>query len=553
MRMKSSIILLSIAFLFISWSSPERGLISADQKQADNTKAFNRNKNIGRGINFGNALEAPNEGDWGLVIKESYIQAVADAGFNSVRLPICWSAHNGTTSPYTINAAFLQRVDEVMNWCLTRNLAVIITIHHFDNLYNYPDNAVYKSMFFSIWHQLTDHYSAVDHERLFFEVLNEPEVNLTADKWNVLMPQIIDSIRAKDSDRTLIIDGPDYAYHGSLTYLKIPVSEQNVIVSTRYYLPYQFAQQGAWWSNWIDLNQFLGTTWSGASSEKNAVQADMSIITNWATQNNRPITIGEYGSIMFADNQSRLTWTNYVRTQFENKGFSWSYFDFGVVFKAYSIAENKWLTGFVEALTGNSAAVLDGRSAESIHISPAAPTKNDKILITSYIKIPNLCSPRDSVRITQNGSIIKITSYHPEYIPQSNSTNTCVDSVQLGSYAPGNYQLIFNSDYIDKLNTLHYSILDTMNIQISNSTGLSELTSNSLKVYPVPASQYIILENIEAGSPYRIIDMSGQVKDTGQVAMGRILISNLKSGEYILQITKNAKIVLNKKIMVSHS
>ena len=62
-----------------------------------------RNQMIGRGINFGNALEAPNEGDWGLVIKESYIQAVKDAGFSSVRLPICWSAHTGSTAPYPID------------------------------------------------------------------------------------------------------------------------------------------------------------------------------------------------------------------------------------------------------------------------------------------------------------------------------------------------------------------------------------------------------------------------------------------------------------------
>lgn len=551
--MKNNIILLSIALLFISWSTPENGSVSFAQKQAGNTKAFDRNRNIGRGINFGNALEAPNEGEWGLVIKESYIQAVADAGFNSVRLPICWSAHMSTSAPYTINAAFLQRVDEVMNWCLARNLAVIITIHHFDNLYNYPDNAVYKGMLFSIWHQLSDHYRTVDHERLFFEVLNEPEVNLTADKWNVIMPQLIDSIRAKDSDRTLIIDGPDYAYHGSLIYLKIPISEQNVIVSTRYYLPYEFAQQGAWWSNWIDLNQFLGTTWSGTAAEKNAVQSDITVITNWATQNNRPITIGEYGSIMFADNQSRLTWTNYVRTQFENKGFSWSYFDFGVVFKAYSIAENKWLTGFVQALTGNSADVSDGRTTESIHISPAAPTKNDKILITTYIKIPNYCGTRDSVHITRSGSTIKVTSYHRELNPQSNSTNTCMDTVQLGSYAAGTYRLIFNSDYIDKLNSVHYSILDTINIQISNTSELSELATNSMKVYPVPASQYILLENIETDSPYRIVDMRGELKVSGQVVNGRILISNLMSGEYILQISKNEKLILNKKIMVSPS
>lgn len=551
-KIKSYLVFISIVLLSIGWRSPENRFISADNNQADTAKVFNRNKNIGKGINFGNALEAPNEGEWGLVIKESYVQAIADAGFNSVRLPICWSAHTSKNYPYSIDATFLNRVDEVMNWCLKRNLAVIITIHHFDDLYNYPDDPVYLNMFYSIWKQLTNRYLSVDHEHLFFEVLNEPEVNLTADKWNLLMPKIIDTIRIIDNDRTLIIDGPDYASHWSLANLSIPQSEQNVIVSTRYYLPYQFAQQGAWWSNWIDLNQFLGTTWSGTTSEKNAVLTDMSIIRNWSKNNNRPVTIGEWGSIMFADNQSRLTWTNYVRTQFENNEFSWSYFDFGVVFKAYSVIENKWLYGFVEALTGNSAAISDGRTSDSIHISPLKPSKNDSILVTSNIKIPNFCSKSDSVRITLNGSIIKVKSYHLERIPQSTSTNSCVDSVRLGRYAPGNYKIIFDSEYIDKINTLRYSIMDTINIQIANSTGIPDNKTSLLKIYPVPASQFLTVDNIKYSSHYRVIDLKGQLQCTGTVGNGRIKISNLKFGEYILEITENANTILSKKIIVIH-
>lgn len=502
-------------------------------------------------MNFGNALEAPNEGEWGLVIRESYVQAIADAGFNSVRLPICWPAHTSKIYPYNIESNFLNRVDEVVKWCLDRNLAVIITIHHFDDLYNYPDDQLYLNMFFAIWKQLTSHYLSVDHERLFFEVLNEPEVNLTADKWNLLMPKIMDTIRFIDNDRTLIIDAPDYAYHESLVKLNIPQSEQNVIVSTRYYLPYQFAQQGAWWSNWTDLKQFLGTTWSGTTNEKNAVLKDISIISAWSENNKRPITIGEYGSIMFADNQSRLTWTNYVRTQFDNNHFSWSYFDFGVVFKSYSIAENKWLYGFVDALTGNKTTIFDGRTSDSIHISPLKPTINDSILVTSYIKIPNYCSKTDSVRITKDGSMIKIKTYHLEKIPQNTSITTCIDSVRLGKYPSGNYKVIFDSEYIDNVNTLHYSMVDTIDVQISNSTGIINPETNLIKVYPVPASQFLTVENMRPSSHYRITDLNGKLHCAGTIGNGQITISGLHSGEYILEIRENKNTSWCKKIVIT--
>jgi endoglucanase len=314
----------------------------------DSLLAYKRNATLGRGINFGNALEAPNEGEWGLTIKESYIQAVADAGFNSVRLPICWSAHTSYTAPYVIDATFLNRVDTLIGWCTRRNLAVIITIHHFNDLYNYPDNQTYKNIFAAIWQQLSSHYRNYNHEKLFFEILNEPHNNLTADKWNAMLPSILQLIRNIDKERTLIIDVPDYGYHGSLSNLVIPDSETNAIVSVRYYLPYDFTHQGAHWAE--GSRQWLGTTWTATQAQKNTVESDMQQIQNWSKMHKRPVTIGEFGAIINADAASRLIWTDYVTRSFEARKFSWSYFDFGILFKAYDIENNCWLNGFREAL-----------------------------------------------------------------------------------------------------------------------------------------------------------------------------------------------------------
>lgn len=35
---------------------------------------------LGRGINLGNALEAPREGEWGVVLEEEFFDLIADAG-----------------------------------------------------------------------------------------------------------------------------------------------------------------------------------------------------------------------------------------------------------------------------------------------------------------------------------------------------------------------------------------------------------------------------------------------------------------------------------------
>lgn len=48
-----------------------------------------------RCVNLGNALEAPNEGDWGYRIEPAHIRAIAAAGFDGIRLPVRWDAHAG--------------------------------------------------------------------------------------------------------------------------------------------------------------------------------------------------------------------------------------------------------------------------------------------------------------------------------------------------------------------------------------------------------------------------------------------------------------------------
>ena len=66
---------------------------------------------LGRGVNLGNALNAPNEGEWGVTLKEEYFTKIKQAGFDSVRIPVRWSNHAGHAAPYAIDAKFLARVD----------------------------------------------------------------------------------------------------------------------------------------------------------------------------------------------------------------------------------------------------------------------------------------------------------------------------------------------------------------------------------------------------------------------------------------------------------
>ena len=93
------------------------------KRAQDTRKAVQMNKLLGRGVNLGNALDAPSEGEWGVVLKDEYFESAKQAGFDSIRLPVRWSAHSLDKPPYTIDPNFMKRVDWAVNCALVAETA----------------------------------------------------------------------------------------------------------------------------------------------------------------------------------------------------------------------------------------------------------------------------------------------------------------------------------------------------------------------------------------------------------------------------------------------
>jgi hypothetical protein len=90
---------------------------------------------VERGINLGNALDAPTEGSWGVTLKPEYFEIIEKAGFTSIRLPIRWSAHASPQPPHIIAPDFFARVDWAVGQALARKMSIIINMHHYVELY----------------------------------------------------------------------------------------------------------------------------------------------------------------------------------------------------------------------------------------------------------------------------------------------------------------------------------------------------------------------------------------------------------------------------------
>ncbi len=307
--------------------------------------AFQTNARLGRGVNLGNALEAPNEGEWGVTLQEEYFQLIKDKGFNSVRIPIRWSAHALPTAPYTLYSSFLQRVDWAVNQALSRNLLVVINMHNYDEINKDPDGN--RERFLGIWKQIAEHYKDYS-ANLLFEPLNEPNTSLTASKWNDLIAAVLPVIRASNPNRNVVIGPVDWYSLSRLQDLELPKEDQHIIVSFHYYLPLHFTHQGAEWM--AGSQAWLGTVWKGTSNDKSSITYDFDRVQQWAKDENRPIYLGEFGAYSKADMDSRALWTAFVARSAESHGFSWSYWEFCAGFGIYDPTIKTWHNQLLTAL-----------------------------------------------------------------------------------------------------------------------------------------------------------------------------------------------------------
>ena len=58
---------------------------------------------MGRGINLGNVLSAPFEGNWAPAVEETYFDDVATVGFKTVRIPIRFDKQTTPFAAVTIS------------------------------------------------------------------------------------------------------------------------------------------------------------------------------------------------------------------------------------------------------------------------------------------------------------------------------------------------------------------------------------------------------------------------------------------------------------------
>lgn len=304
---------------------------------------------MGRGINLGNALEAPREGEWGVVLKEHYFEAIKKAGFDSVRIPARWSNHAEKASPYRIDEKFFERVEWAVRQALDRKLLVVLNVHHYEELMTQPD--AHRERFLALWEQIAARFKDYPAE-LAFELCNEPHDKLTADKWNALLADALKIVRRTNPTRQVVVGAVGWNSIKDLPSLVLPEDDRNLIVTFHYYNPFHFTHQGASWVG-ADSQKWRGTKWTGTAAERLAVCRELNDAIAWAVKHQRPIFMGEFGAFSEADMESRARWTQFVADEALARKIGFAYWEFCSSFGAYDPAKEQWIAPLRNALVPN--------------------------------------------------------------------------------------------------------------------------------------------------------------------------------------------------------
>lgn len=306
---------------------------------------------LGRGINLGNMLEAPREGDWGVRLEPAYIDKVTGA-FRTVRVPVRWSNHAAPTPDAKLEEAFARRVDQVVDALLAKGAYVIINMHHYNQLSGNPlhpnekevDPAVMETRLVNMWRQIASRYRDRS-PRLLFELLNEPHGRLDGEPWNQLAPKVLAAVRATNPDRAVLIGPGEWNSVYQLKRLRLP-PDRNIIVAVHNYDPFNFTHQGV---EHLAKPFPLGTTCCDAAQRK-AITDALDTARAWSAANGYPLHLGEFGTYEKVDMPSRVAYTRFVRDEAERRGIPWTFWEFASEFGVWSPKTGEWIEPLRRAL-----------------------------------------------------------------------------------------------------------------------------------------------------------------------------------------------------------
>jgi endoglucanase len=302
------------------------------------------------------------------------IALIKSMGFDHVRLSVNPQPMFNEREPNRISAEYLGSLDGAVKMILDHGLAVVIDLHpESDFKARLTKDDEFVERFADFWRALAAHYSMWDADRVFLEILNEPEFT-DRYRWLGVQVKLAAAIREGAPRHTIIAAGARWSDDDDLVFQE-PLHDPNVIYNFHFYEPHIFTHQGATWSayywHWLrglkypsspesaervaslvpdevdrlQVIRYGRDHWDAARMESEMKQA-----ADWARRREVPLVCNEFGVYReYTDPEDRAAWLHDVRTALEHNGIGWAMWaysgSFGVVTKkdAKAVADDEVL------------------------------------------------------------------------------------------------------------------------------------------------------------------------------------------------------------------
>ncbi|MBW4081081.1 cellulase family glycosylhydrolase [Paenibacillus sp. S150] len=313
-KQKSFMPLMFIAVLVLALAAPAVSAASSEpapraQAAAAATGLQSYVDAMQPGWNLGNTLDATgaDETSWGNpAVTQELIKKIAAQGYKSIRIPVTWDVHTGAAPGYTIEPAYLARVQQVVDWAVAENLYVMINLHHdswlwISRMEQQHDQVLAR--YKAIWTQVADRFKSYSN-KLMFESVNEPRFTdggttdenkalQMLDELNVSFRSIVRSSGGNNAARPLVLStleaSPTQTRMDSLYSTITGLNDSNLIATVHYY---------GFWPFSVNI---AGYTKFDAETQ-NDINTTFTNVYNTFTAKGIPVIVGEYGLLGFDKN-----------------------------------------------------------------------------------------------------------------------------------------------------------------------------------------------------------------------------------------------------------
>lgn len=289
------------------------------------------------------------------------IALIKSAGFDHVRLSVNPQPMMDAASRSGGTAEYFGYLDSAVKMILDAGLAVELDMHpESDFKERLAKEDEFVERFADFWRTLAQHYSSYDPERVFFEILNEPEMR-DPYRWYGVEAKLAAAIREDAPRHTILAPGAKWDDDDDMVFLE-PLRDANVIYVFHFYEPHVFTHQGATWGafywHWLKGLHYPASPENAAQVatkvpdavhrldvirygqdhwDASRVEAEINQAAEWGKRNGVPLVCNEFGVYRHADSPDRVAWIKDVRTALERHSIGWAMWDysgsFGVVTK----------------------------------------------------------------------------------------------------------------------------------------------------------------------------------------------------------------------------